>query len=118
MTQRRRDRFRVKSQTNVKREELYKDFIEEASRLYADALVKDKSEVSQLVDLYALIGRMKILSSDEVIWEAKNVGQLIVQTYVAPNKAFDDLPDIIKEIDLLGAFSEACRRELQSTRSH
>jgi len=35
------------------REELYKNFIEEASRLYADALVNDQSEVSRLVDLYA-----------------------------------------------------------------
>ena len=50
-------RLRATSQ----REELYKGFIEEASRLYADALVNDKSEVSKLIDLYALIARMKIL---------------------------------------------------------
>jgi hypothetical protein len=39
------------SRTIEKREKLYKSFIEEASRLYADALVKVKSEISQLVDL-------------------------------------------------------------------
>jgi hypothetical protein len=55
VSQRRTDRARLRSQTNSKREELYKSFIEEASRLYADALVKDKTEVSELVDLYALI---------------------------------------------------------------
>ena len=113
VTQRRRDRARLKSQTNSKREELYKNFIEEASRLYADALVKDKSEISQLVDLYALIGRMKILSSDSVIEAAEKVAQLTLKTYVAPNRAFADLPELLKEVDPFRDFSEACRRELQ-----
>lgn len=115
VTQRRRDRARVKSQSNVKREELYKDFIKEASRLYADALIKDKSEISELVDLYALIGRMKILSSDDVIREAEKVARLILETYIAPNKTFLDLPELLKKADPLRDFSEACRRELQST---
>jgi hypothetical protein len=113
--QRRRDRARLRSQTNSKREELYKSFIEEASRLYADALVKDKSEVSELVDLYALIGRMKILSSDEVIEAAEKVGRLILETYLSPNRTFVDLPDLLREVDPLRDFSEACRGELEST---
>ena len=60
VTQRRKDRVRHTMRATAQREELYKDFIEEASRLYADALVNDKSEISKLVDLYALIARMKI----------------------------------------------------------
>jgi len=115
VSQRRKDRARLRSQTNSKREELYKSFIEEASRLYADALVKDKSEVSELVDLYALIGRMKILSSDEVIEAAEKVGRLILETYLSPNRTFVDLPDLLREVDPLRDFSEACRRELEST---
>lgn len=114
VNQRRTDRVRLKSQTNSKREELYKSFIEEASRLYADALVKDKSEVSELVALYALIGRMKILSSDQVIAAAENVGRLILETYLSPNRTFVDLPDLVREADPLRDFSDACRRELQS----
>lgn len=113
VNQRRTDRVRLKSQTNSKREELYKSFIEEASRLYADALVKDKSEVSELVALYALIGRMKILSSDQVIAAAENVGRLILETYLSPNRTFVDLPDLVREADPLRDFSDACRRELQ-----
>ena len=96
------------------REELYKSFIEEASRLYADALVNDKSEVSKLVDLYALIARMKILSSDAVIEAAEKAGRLILETYLSPNRTFVDLPELIEEMDPLRDFSEACRRELQS----
>ena len=52
--QRRQHRAMLTSRTISKREELYKSFIEEASRLYADALVKDKSEISEMVDLYAI----------------------------------------------------------------
>lgn len=115
VSQRRSDRARVRSQTNSKREELYKSFVEEAARLYADALVKNKSEVSELVALYALIGRMKILSSDEVIEAAEKVGRLILDTYLSPNRTFGDLPDLLREVDPLRDFSEACRRELQST---
>ena len=74
VTQRRKDRVRHTLRATSQREELYKDFIEEASRLYADALVNDKSEVSKLVDLYALIARMKIFSSDAVIEAAEKGG--------------------------------------------
>src|SRR6516165_3056822 len=67
VSQRRKDRIRHRLRATSQREALYKSFIEEASRLYADALVNDKSEISKLVDLYALIARMKILSSDAAI---------------------------------------------------
>src|SRR6476469_3948418 len=60
VTQRRKDRVRHSLRATSQREELYRNFIEESSRLYADALVNDKSEVSKLVDLYSLIARMNI----------------------------------------------------------
>jgi hypothetical protein len=114
VTQRRKDRVRHTLRATSQREELYKNFIEEASRLYADALVNDKSEVSKLVDLYALIARMKILSSDAVIEAADKAGRLILETYLSPNRTFVDLPELINEMDPLRDFSEACRSELQS----
>ena len=77
------------------------------------ALVNDKSEVSNLVDLYALIARMKILSSDAVIEAAEKAARLILETYPSPNRTFGDLPGLMKEMDPLRDFSEACRRELQ-----
>jgi hypothetical protein len=89
-------------------------FIEEASRLYADALVSDKSEISKLVDLFALVGRMKILSSDEVIEAAEKAGRLIVDTYLSPNREFADLPVLMSGMDPFREFSDACRGELQA----
>src|SRR6476620_9618125 len=97
----------------TQREELYKSFIEEASRLYADALVSDKSEISKLVDLFALVGRMKILSSDAVIEAAEKAGRLIVDTYLSPNREFADLPELMSGMDPFRDFSDACRRELR-----
>ena len=41
------------------RQELYKQFIDEASRTYVDALVHDKLDVSGLVGIYALISSMR-----------------------------------------------------------
>jgi hypothetical protein len=45
-----------------RRQKLYKDFIEEASKSYIDALQHDKADVSSLVGLYAKISRMRVLS--------------------------------------------------------
>src|SRR5678815_5127434 len=47
----------------TRQEDLYKDFIEEASKLYADSLVHDTPDVSQLIRLYVLISRMRVLAS-------------------------------------------------------
>ena len=68
-----------------------------------------------MVDLHALIARMKILSSDAVIEAAEKAGRLILETYVSPNRTFVDLSDVINKMDPLRDFSEACRRELEGT---
>jgi hypothetical protein len=47
------------AQEKTRRQKLYRQFIEEASKLYADAVVHTNSEVSALVNMYALIGRMR-----------------------------------------------------------
>jgi hypothetical protein len=118
VTQHRKDRFDRGVRARFQREALYKSFIEEASRLYADALVNDKSDVSKLVDLYAFIARMRILSSDAVIKAAEKAGRSILETYLLPNRTFLELPDLINEMDPLRDFSEACRCELQSSGAH
>src|SRR6185436_10898775 len=56
-----------RSSNRSRREDLYKDFIDEASRWYADAYEHDKAEISNLVNLYALVSRMRVLSSSRVV---------------------------------------------------
>src|SRR5215468_11316222 len=71
-----------------RREDLYKNFIEEASRLYADAFAHDEAEVANLVNLYALVSRMRVLSSPAVVESADKVVRTIIETYLAPNRTF------------------------------
>jgi hypothetical protein len=114
LIQRRKDSARRLAQEKARRQKLYKQFIDEASKLYADALVHDKSEVSALVDMYALVGRMRVLSSDAVIAKAEAVARRIIDTYFSPNKTFPELRQLmdIHPMDPLREFSEVCRKEL------
>jgi hypothetical protein len=99
----------------TRREELYADFIEVSARLYADALGHNEAELAKLVKLYALIGRMRVLSSPKIVEAAQTVANTIIETYQAPNKTFRDLQGVVNSdaIDPLRAFSEACRDELR-----
>jgi hypothetical protein len=97
-----------------KREELYKNFIEEASRWYADAFAHDQPQVANLVNLYALVSRMRLLSSPAVIECADKVVFEIIDTYLAPNKGFVDVKELLTAdaVNPLREFSNACRDEL------
>jgi hypothetical protein len=97
-----------------RRQELYKQFIDEASKLYADALVHNQVEISALVSVYALISRMRVISSPEIVEKADKVIRIIVDTYFSPNKTFSELRDMMGSdaLDPLRAFSEACREEM------
>jgi len=114
VTQRRKDSARRLAQERSRRQKLYKEFIEEASKLYADALVHDKSEVSTLVNMYALIGRMRILSSDGVVGKAEAAARMVIDTYFSPNKTFPELGLLMEShaMDPLREFGEVCREEL------
>jgi hypothetical protein len=114
LTQHRQDRERRLSKDRGRRQKLYREFIDEASKLYADALVNDHVEVSALVYIYALIGRMRIQSSVPVIEKADQIVQTIIDTYALPNKTFAELRRLMGSpaIDPLRSFSEECRLEL------
>jgi len=96
-------------------EDLYKNFLEEASRFYADSLVHETTDVSQLIRLYVMISRMRILSAPPTLQNADKVARMIVNNYLAPNKSFPELRDMVNSgaMDPLRDFSEACREEFQ-----
>ncbi|MGE3500111.1 MAG: hypothetical protein AB7N53_19795 [Candidatus Binatia bacterium] len=98
-----------------RREQLYKEFIDEASKCYVDAFEHSNEDSAQLVRLYALVSRMRMLSSTPVVQQADNVMRLIVQTYASPNKTLRDVVDSMEagELDPLRDFSTACRDELR-----
>jgi hypothetical protein len=114
--QKTQSRVQLLAQDKVRRQELYKEFIEAATQCYADALQHEKPELPALVSLYGKIGRMRVLSSPRVLAGAEQIGQKIIDTYLEPNKTFLELREMIdkKAIDILGNFGEACREEFQS----
>jgi hypothetical protein len=100
----------------LRRQELYKEFIEQASNLYIHALQNDKPDVSGLMGLYAEVSRMRVLSSATVVEIADQLVKRIINAYLEPNKTFPELQQMANSglIDPLRNFSEACRSESES----
>jgi hypothetical protein len=98
------------------RQKLYRSFVEEASRLYIDALTHDTPDLSKTVTLYALISRMRVLSSPRVVAEVDKIARLIVDSYPEPNRTFTELRQMmnVNAFDPLRGFAESCREELQA----
>ena len=119
LTQHAQARAQWIAQDKLRRQELYKEFIEAASKCYVDALQHDKADIPALVELYVRVGRMRILSSPNVVESAELVARRIVDTYLAPNKTFLELREMVNSgtIDLLRDFSETCRAEFESLRT-
>ena len=78
-----------------------------------------KADIPALVELYVRVGRMRILSSPKVVESAELVARRIVDTYLAPNKTFLELREMVNSgtIDLLRDFSDSCRAEFDSLRA-
>lgn len=118
LAQKSQSRVRLLAQEKITREDLYKEFIEAATRCYVDALQHEKPDIPGLVNLYGKIGRMRVLSSPKVLASAEQIGQKIINLYLEPNKTFFELREMINKnaIDILGEFGEVCREEFQSFR--
>jgi hypothetical protein len=99
------------------RDELYKDFIAAASKAYGDAMLSNEPQMQDLVALYAMISRMRVLSRARTVACAQKVIEETVDTYFTPNKTIRELRELIKSgagIDPLKDFSEAAREELRA----
>src|SRR5260221_5414184 len=96
------------------REALYSEFLSEASRLAVDATLHSLDRPDQLVTMYGLLSRIRLISTDEVLKEAESCIRRIVDLYRRPNMTADQFREALdaNELDPLKAFSAACRTEL------
>ena len=62
LTQDAQERARRVAQAVARRERLYGEFIEEASKLFTDALTHQFDDPSKFVRLYALVGRLRLFA--------------------------------------------------------
>jgi hypothetical protein len=114
VTHRIRVRTQWLAQDTLRRQELYKEFIEAAAKCYAGALQHEQPGFPPGSNFTP----RRLLSSPRVVALAEQVGQKIIDTYLEPNKTFLELRDMIdtKASDILNSFSEACREEFDSVR--
>jgi hypothetical protein len=99
------------------REDLYRDFIVAASQAYGNAVVSNEPQIQELVALYAMISRMRILSSPTIVACADKVMRATIDTYFAPNKTIRELHELVESgsaFDPLKDFSEMAREELRT----
>jgi len=95
-------------------EALYSDFIAESARLLGDALSHQKDDVADLVGLYALVGRMRLVSSAAVVAAADQIIVGIIAAYQGPNLALHQMHEYVREgrMNFLVQFGEAARADL------
>jgi hypothetical protein len=101
----------------ARREDLIRDFIIAASKTYGDAIVNSEPKMPEIIDLYAMVSRLRVLGMPRTVACADSVMQTIVDTYFAPNQTLRDLREVVrtgKGIDPLRDFAEAAREELRA----
>ena len=104
----------------ARRQELFRDFIVSASRVYGEALTSSEPKIPELLELYALISRMRVLCRPETVAAGENLMRSILDTYLAPNRTFKELRDLMTAgdgIDPLKEFSVAAREEIEAARA-
>jgi len=109
-TQGRAERF---ARAMSRREHLYGEFIDEASKIISDAVTHEFDDPSKFVRIYAVIGKLRLFASDKVISKAEEVLRLVFDMYRRPNIDFRNLTHTDgNEHDVLRAFSVVCREDL------
>jgi hypothetical protein len=98
----------------LRRQELYKNFIVSASKAYGQALVVNEPKIEELIALYAMISRMRVLSSPNIIACAEQVLLKTTDAYFEPNRTVPELRELIRTgtgVDPLKDFAKAVREE-------
>ena len=101
----------------VRRETLYSDFIAETARLLVDAMEHNVADPQKLVPAYALLSRIRLGSSSDVLATAEQLIKTIVSTYQQPNLTPEQIQSLaVNGEGPLTQFSNTCRSELDLLR--
>jgi len=115
-TQRNQTHRDLISREAAHREELYSQFVNEATNLYIDSLRKTLENAAALIGLYSLVGRIRLIAGDRVLLAAERIAEAIVDSYRRPPRTFEDEYKLVRErqVDPLKEFTQACREERRS----
>jgi hypothetical protein len=110
--QSRRESVKVEIQ---RRELVYTEFINECSKLLNDALERSLDSPAAFVQVYALLNRIRLTSSDAVVAAAEQLIKNIIDQYFQPKLTIEELRKMAAPgsgADPIQQFSETCRNEL------
>jgi hypothetical protein len=94
------------------RERLYAEFIRVAADRYVDSLDHSLENRGALIELFSLVGRIHLFSTEEVLVAARAVESHLIECYKRP--AVDPISALAHRGEIVApllAFTEACRRE-------
>jgi len=117
----RTQRLRANAEWQLRvRESLYGEFVKEASRLWVDALVHSLDQPEQLVALYGILSRIRLVAGTDVLTKAEVCCRRILEVYRQPNLTSDQIRAAFEadKLDPLKEFSAACRTELLAMSSN
>ena len=102
-----------------KREALYGEFIGECAKLLMDAFDHTLDKPQTLLPGYALLNRIRLCASRDVVGEAERLVERITDQYFSQNYTVQELRQLAHahDADPMKAFGEACRAELKSMRA-
>jgi hypothetical protein len=119
LTQTTQLREQSRSRYRQQREALYMEFMEEASRLYADALSHEQNDLEKLVGLYSITAHIRLVSPMKIVEAAERVIDVIIDAYTRPNRTLVEMKEFAAGggLDPLHEFARLCREELARFRS-
>jgi hypothetical protein len=99
-----------------KRETLYGEFIAEGSKLLIESIDHKLDDPERLYSLYAVLNRIRLVASDEVLAAADRTSTRIVEQFYRPNLSSEEMRQLVltRPNDPLKEFSEVCRLELRA----
>jgi hypothetical protein len=99
-----------------KREVLYGEFIAEGSKLVIESIDHKLDDPERLYSLYAVLNRIRLVASDEVLAAADRTSTQIIERFFRPNLSPEEMRQLVltRPDDPLKEFSEVCRLELRT----
>jgi hypothetical protein len=99
----------------AQREELYAEFIRQGTTYYAKALSQNLDKLDDIVAMYALVNRIRLFASQDVLEAADEFVKKLISRYGGHNMSIAELETIALErhANPLSNFALKCRSELR-----
>jgi hypothetical protein len=99
----------------AQREELYSEFIRQGTGFYAKALSQRMENIDEIVTMYALLNRIRLFASRNVLEAAEAFVKKLVVKYGEKNMTIEQIESAALEqhADPLSDFALKCRSELR-----